>query len=65
MKESAITENKIAETREAYNKTVSRYNTYTKNPINKFFLSLTGYEIEEFQKLDYDVSQDAPKNLFD
>lgn len=65
MKESAITENKIAETREAYNKAVSRYNTYTLNPINKFFLNLTGYEREEFQKLSYDVSEDAPTNLFD
>lgn len=65
MKESSITENKIAETREAYNKTVSRYNTYTRNPINKFFLNLTGYEIQEFAKLSYNVSEDAPKNLFD
>ena len=65
MKESSITENKIAETREAYNKTVSRYNTYTRNPINKFFLNLTGYEIQEFEKLSYDVSEDAPRNLFD
>jgi len=65
MKESSITENKIAETREAYNKAVSRYNTYTRNPINKFFLSLTGYERVEFQKLSYDVSEDAPTNLFD
>lgn len=65
MKESAITENKIAETREAYNKTVSRYNTYVRNPIRKFFLSLTSYEIVEFKKLDYNVSEDAPTNLFD
>ncbi len=65
MKESSITENKIAETRESYNKAVGRYNTYTLNPINKFFLSLTGYERIEFQKLDYEVSEDAPQNLFD
>ena len=65
MKESSITENKIAETREAYNKAVSRYNTYTRHPIHKFFLSITGYEIVEFQKLSYDVSEDAPTNLFD
>lgn len=65
MQESAITENKIAEIRVAYNKAVSRYNTYTLNPTNKFFLDLTGYEKEEFQKLDYDVSEDAPTNLFD
>lgn len=65
MKESTITEHKIAETREAYNKTVSRYNTYTRHPIKKFFLNLSGYERIEFEKLSYDVSEDAPTNLFD
>lgn len=64
MKESAITENKIAETRSAYNKSVSRYNTYVRHPIKKFFLNMTGYEIVEFEKLSYDVSEDAPTNLF-
>lgn len=64
MKESSITENMIAETREAYNRAVSRYNIYTRNPIKKFFLGITGYETLEFQKLDYDVSSDAPTNLF-
>ena len=65
MKELTTTEHIISETRKAYNKTVSRYNTYTRNPIHKFFLSMTGYEIQEFEKLDYDVSADAPTNLFD
>lgn len=64
MKESAITENKIAETRSAYNKAVSRYNTYVRHPIKKFFLNMTGYEMVEFEKLSYDVSEDAPTNLF-
>lgn len=65
MKELANTENLILESRTAYNRAVSRYNEYTKNPIKKFFLSLTGYERIEFQKLNYDVSEDAPTNLFD
>lgn len=65
MKESSITENNIFEVRKAYNNTVSRYNTYTRNPIRKFFLSITGYERIEFKKLSYDVSEDAPTNLFD
>lgn len=65
MKESSITENKIAETRESYNKMVTRYNTYTRQPLRKFVFSLTGYEIVKFEKLTYDVSEDAPKNLFD
>lgn len=51
MKESSITENNIRDMRNAYNKTVSRYNTYTRHPIRKFFLSLTGYERVDFEKL--------------
>ncbi len=65
MNEISKAENKIANTREAYNKTVSRYNNYTRHPLRKFFLSLTGYERIEFPKLDYDVSEDAPTNLLD
>lgn len=65
MTESSITENNIRDVRDAYNKTVSRYNTYTRHPLRKFFLSLTGYERVEFEKLSYDVSEDAPTNLFD
>lgn len=64
MKEISVTENKIASTRESYNKSVTRYNVYTRNPINKIFLSITGYEKTEFPKLSYDVSENAPTNLF-
>lgn len=63
MNELAITENMITETRNAYNSAVSRYNAYVKHPIKKFFLNLTGYEVIEFEKLDYDVSEDAPTSL--
>ena len=65
MNELSTTENKISITRDSYNKMVTRYNTYVRNPINKLFLGLTGYEKVDFQKLDYDVSADAPTNLFD
>lgn len=65
MNDISLTENEIANTRRAYNKTVSRYNEYTRPPLTKFFLSITGYERIEFQKLDYEVSEDAPMNLFD
>lgn len=64
MNELSITENTIAETRNAYNKTVTRYNTYTRHPIHRFFLNMLGYEVKEFEKLSYDVSADAPTNLF-
>ena len=65
MKESSITENNIRDVRIAYNTAVSRYNSYTRPSLRKFFLSLTGYERVEFEKLSYDVSEDAPTNLFD
>lgn len=65
MKEAAITENKIAEARTAYNKAVSRYNTYVRHPIKKIFLNMTGYEVRDFNKLSYNVSEDAPTDLFD
>ena len=58
MKESSITENNIRDVRIAYN-------SYTRPSLRKFFLSLTGYERVEFEKLSYDVSEDAPTNLFD
>lgn len=64
MNELSITENKIAESRDSYNRSVSRYNTYVRHPIHNMFLSLTGYEIQQFNKLDYDVSEDAPTGLF-
>lgn len=64
MKESSITENNIRDVRTAYNTAVSRYNTYTRHPIHKFFLSITGYEKVKFEELSYDVSEDAPTNLF-
>lgn len=65
LKESSLTENNIRDVRTAYNTAVSRYNTYTRHPIRKFFLSITGYERVEFEKLSYDVSEDAPTDLFD
>lgn len=61
----SLTENEIAETRDAYNTAVSRYNTYTRHPLHKFFFSFTGYERIEFEKLSYDVSDDGPMSLFD
>lgn len=59
-----MTENEIAEARDTYNTAVSRYNSYTRPPLRKFFLSLTGYEKIEFEKLSYDVSDDGPISLF-
>lgn len=65
MTELATTENLIAQTRTNYNTWVSQYNTYTRKFPNAGILSLLGYEHQTFEKLNYDVSSDAPTNLFD
>ena len=65
MTELATTENLIAQTRTNYNTWVSQYNTYTRKFPNAGILSMLGYERQTFEKLNYDVSSDAPTNLFD
>lgn len=65
MTELATTENLIAQTRTNYNTWVSQYNTYVRKFPNSSILSMLGYERQNFEKLNYDVSSDAPTNLFD
>ena len=65
MKELSITENKIAQSRTSYNSFVTDYNSYCKSFPNRQILNLLGYTREEFPKLTFDVSDDAPTNLFD
>lgn len=65
MTELATTENLIASTRSNYNTWVTKYNSYVKKFPNRGILSLLGYEVQTFEKLTYDVSSDAPTNLFD
>ena len=65
MTELATTENLIAQTRTNYNTWVSQYNSYVRKFPNAGILSMLGYERQTFEKLNYDVSSDAPTNLFD
>jgi len=65
MTELSTTENLIAQYRENYNKSVTVYNRYIKKFPARIFLDMTGYEKVNFERLDYDVSEDAPQNLFD
>lgn len=65
MTELATTENLIANTRTNYNTWVSKYNSYVKKFPNRGILGMLGYEVQTFEKLTYDVSSDAPTNLFD
>lgn len=64
MTELSITENLIAQYRENYNKSVEKYNRYCKGFPARIFLGLTGYEKQSYERLSYDVSSDAPQNLF-
>lgn len=65
MTELSTTENLIAQYRENYNKSVTAYNRYVKKFPTRIFLDITGYENAGFERLNYDVSEDAPQNLFD
>lgn len=65
MTELSVTENLIAQTRTNYNTWVTTYKSYVRKFPNKNILSMLGYEIQEFERLTFDVSSDAPTNLFD
>lgn len=64
MNELSVTENLIAQHRENYNKSVTKYNNYVKGFPARKFLEWTGYEVQEMKRLDYEVSPTAPQNLF-
>lgn len=65
MNELSITENMIAQYRENYNKSVTAYNRYVKKFPARIFLNWTGYEVLEFERLDYQAPVDAPQELFE
>ena len=64
MNELSVTENLIANYRSNYNTQVRAYNRYVRKFPNKQFLSILGYEQADYEYLNYDVSSDAPQNLF-
>lgn len=65
MNELSMTENLIAEYRSNYNKQVKEYNRYVRKFPTRLFLSILGYESQDYSYLDYDAPVDAPQNLFD
>lgn len=65
MTELSVTENLIAEYRSNYNYQVKGYRKYVKSFPARIFLNITGYEVVDYEYLNYDVSPDAPTNLFD
>lgn len=64
MNELSMTENIIAEYRSNYNKAIKEYNRYVRKFPTRIFLNMLGYEVMEYEYLDYNVSSDAPQNLF-
>ena len=64
MNELSMTENLIAEYRSNYNKQIKEYNRYVRQFPNRLFLSILGYEVQDYSYLDYDAPSDAPQNLF-
>lgn len=64
MNELSMTENLIAEYRSNYNKAIKEYNRYVRKFPTRIFLNMLGYEVMEYEYLDYNVSSDAPQNLF-
>ena len=64
MNELSITENLIAEYRSNYNKQIKEYNRYVRKFPTRTFLSLLGYETQDYTYLDYDAPVIAPQDLF-
>lgn len=65
MNELSITENMIAQYRENYNKSITAYNRYVKGFPTRIFLGWTGYDTQNFERLDYQAPVDAPQRLFE
>lgn len=64
MNELAMTENLIAEHRSNYNKQIENYNRYVKAFPARIFLGWTGYEKQNYTRLNYEVDETAPQSLF-
>lgn len=65
MNELSMTENLIAEYRSNYNKQIKEYNRYVRKFPTRMFLDMLGYEMMDYQYLDYNAPSDAPQSLFD
>jgi LemA protein len=64
MTEFAVTENRLAGYREQYNNDVREYKRYTKGFFTRIGLAITGYEVQDFKYLDYQVDNREARDLF-
>lgn len=65
MKELTVIENQLSQYRENYNNGIKKYNSYVKRFPTRIFLSWTGYEVHNFERLDYQAPVSAPTKLFE
>lgn len=64
MNELSMTENMIAEYRSNYNKQVKEYKRYVRKFPSRLFLGMLGYEVQEYEYINYNAPVDAPQDLF-
>lgn len=64
MTEMAMSENKLAQVRDAYNISITEYSRYIRKFPTRLFLDMCGYVAVQYDYLKYESSADAPKNLF-
>lgn len=64
MNELSMTENMIAEYRSNYNKQIKEYKRYVRKFPTRQFLEMLGYEVQEYEYLDYNAPVDVPQDLF-
>lgn len=65
MNELITIENLISQYRINYNEWVEKYNSHIRKFPTRNFLDMTGYMPKNYQRLEFEVSSDAPTNLFD
>ncbi|MQW22957.1 MULTISPECIES: LemA family protein [unclassified Lactococcus] len=63
-KEFSLTENRLANYREAYNSSVQSYNRYVRSFFANIVLDLKGYQPQNYKYLNYSVKNQDPRNLF-
>lgn len=65
MTEIATTENLIANYKQAYNSSIKSYNRYVRKFPSRQFLSLIGYEVQQYEYYKTDKTDSEPISLFD
>lgn len=64
MKEFSVTENRLADYRDNYNKQIKQYKRYIRKFPTKQLLSMQGYEKQDYKYLKYEVNNEDATNLF-